>query len=209
MVHIIDQCIAVLQETATAQTNPHNFSKREAVLLLAHLVGDLHQPLHVGSPYLTLQGELAIPTADDLHAGRILASEGGNKLHINGTGDVMHSYWDADVVEAAMRATKTKTPADLALALLLAHPRPTPLFGDLPAMVNGWADESLEAARVAMQGLDIAPQNNSLTDANGGKTTGWSVTVPELYPQIGADVASERLLLAGKRLAALLQATLK
>jgi len=35
--------------------------KREALFLLAHLVGDLHQPLHVGAVYLDKDGNLVDP----------------------------------------------------------------------------------------------------------------------------------------------------
>ena len=46
IVHILKQCIAVLKGARGASANPHNFSQREALLLLVHLIGDLHQPLH-------------------------------------------------------------------------------------------------------------------------------------------------------------------
>ncbi len=47
VVHAIAQCIAILEGTAT----PSDFSKQQAVRWLVHLVGDMHQPLHVTSGY--------------------------------------------------------------------------------------------------------------------------------------------------------------
>jgi len=45
VVHAIGQCIAILEGSAT----PSDFSKQQAVRWLVHLVGDMHQPLHVTS----------------------------------------------------------------------------------------------------------------------------------------------------------------
>ena len=38
--------------------------KREALLLLAHYVGDIHQPLHVGAVYLDAAGDIVDPAQD-------------------------------------------------------------------------------------------------------------------------------------------------
>jgi hypothetical protein len=43
--------------------------KKEALFLLAHLVGDLHQPLHVGPVYLDGNGQLVNPDQGGLDAG--------------------------------------------------------------------------------------------------------------------------------------------
>ncbi|HEX7647953.1 MAG TPA: S1/P1 nuclease [Noviherbaspirillum sp.] len=51
IVHAIDAAILVLQDQPS--NVPFNFaSKKEALMLIAHFVGDLHQPLHVGAIYL-------------------------------------------------------------------------------------------------------------------------------------------------------------
>ena len=47
IVHAIRRCVAILE----APTAPDNFSKRQAVRWLVHLIGDLHQPMHVTSGY--------------------------------------------------------------------------------------------------------------------------------------------------------------
>lgn len=204
VVHIVQQCIAVLGGNQNPDSNPHHFSQREALLLLVHLVGDLHQPLHVGTVYLTQDGVVQTPTAAQLKA---LGTVGGNSLFINGKEGNLHAYWDSNVVEAAMHASKTTTPQALADALLKGKPRPTPLKGDLAPQVLAWADESLDAAEIAYHGVGYSAHREFVH----GKYTekGWAVTLPANYAQVTNDIARERLLLAGKRLAALLQLLLK
>ncbi|MHC2463360.1 S1/P1 nuclease [Bradyrhizobium embrapense] len=56
IVAAINAAIAVLQD----RPSPPPFriaTKAEALFLLSHLIGDLHQPLHVGAVYLDLQGQ--------------------------------------------------------------------------------------------------------------------------------------------------------
>jgi S1/P1 Nuclease len=51
VVHILGDAILVLK--GQPSSNPaHNITKREALFILAHMVGDIHQPLHVGAAYV-------------------------------------------------------------------------------------------------------------------------------------------------------------
>ena len=57
VVHAINACVAVLQ----GHPAPAPFkiaSQKEALMLLVHFVGDLHQPLHVGAIYLNAEGKV-------------------------------------------------------------------------------------------------------------------------------------------------------
>src|SRR5262249_7358378 len=85
VVHAIDACIAVLQGKPAPQ--PFDIaSKKEALMLLVHFVGDLHQPLHVGAEYLSAKGAAIEPAANhvdpktDTHGGNSIAP-GSNNLH--------------------------------------------------------------------------------------------------------------------------------
>ena len=78
IVSAINTAIAVLKD----QPSPAPFSindKKEALFLLAHFLGDLHQPLHVGAVYLDASGNLVNP---DGPGGLDPATEtaGGNRL---------------------------------------------------------------------------------------------------------------------------------
>src|SRR5713226_7176217 len=46
VVHTINRCIRILEGSSEP-----NFSKLQALRFLVHLVGDIHQPLHVGTGY--------------------------------------------------------------------------------------------------------------------------------------------------------------
>src|SRR3977135_2242297 len=62
LVAAIGAAIAVLTDKPVPP--PFAFSikgKREALLLLTHFIGDLHQPLHVGAVYLDNNGQLVDP----------------------------------------------------------------------------------------------------------------------------------------------------
>lgn len=67
--------------------------RKIALMLLAHLVGDLHQPLHVGAAYLDSQGRLADPDRAGASAGAAWGTRGGNWIEI--AGGSLHSEWDA------------------------------------------------------------------------------------------------------------------
>lgn len=111
----------------------HFASKREALLLLAHFVGDLHQPLHVGAVYLDSDAR----ETGDSGAETI----GGNSLFVSPGGDNLHHVWDA-VPDAP--------PTNEAIAqACLISPLPNPT----PQPPEAWANESVAAARTAYDGM--------------------------------------------------------
>src|SRR2546428_4806928 len=80
VVHMINYCIAVLKG-AEPENNLRKITKPVAVILLAHYVGDIHQPLHVGAEYFDEAGRAVDPDKGQLY----LADEGGNTfaLHLS------------------------------------------------------------------------------------------------------------------------------
>src|SRR5207249_7366144 len=73
IVHMIPFCIDVLQGRISEQ-NERKITKPVALILLAHCVADIHQPLHVGAQYFDEQGRFAEPEKNKA----ALADEGGN-----------------------------------------------------------------------------------------------------------------------------------
>ena len=65
-------------------------SKKEALVLLTHLAGDVHQPLHVGAVYLDGQGIVRDPGTEAVATP--MNTRGGNSLL--GTGGNLHHQWD-------------------------------------------------------------------------------------------------------------------
>ena len=89
IVAAVGAAIRVLQGRAA----PAPFSikdQREALLLLTHLVGDLHQPLHVGSLYLDAAGHAVDPDRGGFDPDT--STRGGNQLLAGG--HVLHREWD-------------------------------------------------------------------------------------------------------------------
>lgn len=154
-------------------------SKREALLLLTHFVGDLHQPLHVGAVYLD-----ASTSAETDDTG--LETIGGNALLLTpGSTDNLHHKWDTI-------SKATPTPQAVAQACLLA-----PLPNPTPEPVENWASESVAAAKVAYADMrftrDVEP------DA-------WDIQFDDeaRYSQNTRNVQNQQVIKGGARLAALL-----
>ena len=60
IVHMISYCVAVLRGEIPEE-NPRKITKAVAIILLAHYVGDIHQPLHVGAQYFDQSGRPVNP----------------------------------------------------------------------------------------------------------------------------------------------------
>lgn len=136
IVQSLKQAIAVLQGKTDAASNPHNFTKRQALLLIAHMTGDIHQPLHVGAAFIGKDGTFVVPQKhEDVDSLNIYDSRGGNNLLLDndklallvpGLNDDLpegakkwktrpfHSYWDGTAVNYAMRRISVKTPEEFA-----------------------------------------------------------------------------------------------
>ncbi len=90
------ECVRVLRGRSSA------FTPREALRMLAHLVGDMHQPLHVGNAFVSAARPLRFVPPDGPTGWR--TTSGGNAL-VYGPQDRfnLHSYWDTHIVNLAMR----------------------------------------------------------------------------------------------------------
>jgi len=111
IVQIATTAIRVLQGRAPNNA-PATLNQRSALWLLAHLVGDLHQPLHVGAIYFDNSCEQIVDPnvagagQPNFGIGTTLAStRGGNDLKTGSTSSRrnLHGYWDSGTVTGAMR----------------------------------------------------------------------------------------------------------
>jgi hypothetical protein len=81
IVQTLKQAIAVLQGKDTPGTNPHKFTKRQALILITHMTGDIHQPLHVGAAFVGKDGKFVVPqTRAEIDESAIFDSRGGNNF---------------------------------------------------------------------------------------------------------------------------------
>jgi hypothetical protein len=94
------QCIAVLQGKGDSTTNPHNFTPRQALLILTHLAGDIAQPLHVGAGFVGKDGKFVVPTQAQLDAGEAFDARGGNNLLLD---DVKLTATSDQLIPAALK----------------------------------------------------------------------------------------------------------
>ena len=160
--------------------------QREALLLLVHYLGDVHQPLHVGAVYLDLQGGVVDPAQGTFDPAT--STQGGNTivtLHVatNRRSDNFHSTWDA--IPASLQSSHI----DAAwLALARAVP---PTRGAIEGWSTTWADGTLTQARDAIKGLTFGAQD-------AGR---WTVPLDGRYDDAMAPVKKRLLTKAGARLA--------
>jgi hypothetical protein len=204
VVHILRQCIFVLKGQAGRDTNPHNFTPREALLLLAHLMGDLHQPLHVGVAYVSDKNVFVVPqSAQAIDGITIFSTYGDNDLLLNDR--PLHAFWDTCAVEDAMRRARARTAQELAASLMQAAPDMPIVTGDVTKWPARWATETLGSAKSAHAGLSI---DGRIERFHGSRETRalWVVLAPADYEETAAALTAAQLTRAGYRLAAVLEA---
>jgi hypothetical protein len=220
IVHTINICIRTLQ----GQMDPaHPLSKRNALRLLVHFVGDLHQPLHVGSGYIdeTVPDQIKISTDGKSILTKHLESDrGANQLIIDRDRANLHSFWDFGLVNELMKATHRETSDDLA-RLLEEEVTPQPDWdpkGPVATWAAQWATDSLRVSREqAYRGVQIVGRRTISVLKDGepviqdGKIVMqvvYDIKRPDDYLAVNREVVKQQLAKAGYRLAKLLDAIL-
>jgi hypothetical protein len=203
IVHILRQCILVLKGSMTRDSNPHEFTAREALLLLTHLMGDLHQPLHVGVAYVSDKSAFVVPTSDEAVDGvTIFNTFGDNDLLLRG--HPLHAFWDTRAVEDAMQRAGDRTPAEFAASLMRAPPDLPIVTGDVTKWPARWATETLGVSRAAHAPLLLGERREAGRSREPHAV--WSVSAPEDYEADAAKTTAAQLTRAGYRLASVLEA---
>jgi hypothetical protein len=181
LVAAIGAAIAVLSDKPIPPPFPFALKdKKDALMLLAHLVGDLHQPLHVGSVYLDENGNRVDPSGPETEtAGANLIQD----QNIN-----LHHEWDD--IPTDLGDASTHELMDMARAT----PQTQGPVTDLPSI---WASESLSVARSAFDGL---------TFQRGEPPFKWKVAFDnhEAYLQKMDAIKRQQLAKGGARLAEIL-----
>jgi hypothetical protein len=166
--------------------------KKEALLMIAHLVGDLHQPLHVGAVYLRPDGSVTDPdTPPNQNPSSIEknnATRGGNDILIEGSSS-LHAMWDDVPHDWGRNATPE----------LLAKAKAVPLSKAQVDMLGAlWAGESVRLSHDAFTGLTFGARNDQ------GK---WPATADNafLYRTKLENMQRQQIIKGGARLAELLR----
>ncbi|HYS49972.1 MAG TPA: S1/P1 nuclease [Xanthobacteraceae bacterium] len=189
----------------------------EAVWLLAHLVGDIHQPLHVGAKYFDQSCETSVdpnvvgggPPKFGIGT-TVMPTVGGNLIHLVAPAPAvpvalnLHFYWDGPSVFAAMRTAGLAGPEqDFAKLLATAPPAGWESVGPPQNWAAQWATEILPLAREAHDRLTIRKSTKPVP-FTGGCT--WETALDAKYQEFAEQYARTQLAKAGFRLAALFKA---
>jgi hypothetical protein len=179
------------------------FTKREALRLLAHLVGDVHQPLHVGAAYVSAEAPLRFVVPEGSTGWRMTL--GGNALRY-GPQDAfnLHSYWDSRAVNLAMQNETAPAYATRLFAELGVMP-PWRNTGDVESWPERWVNEALEYARDAHLSLTLVAYLGP--DAEKRTPHRWRIEPPDAaYDDFARSRVRVQLGKGGYRLAATLRA---
>jgi hypothetical protein len=228
IVHMMRYCIAVLQGSEP-ENNARKVTKPIAVILLAHLVGDIHQPLHVGAQYFDANGNPANPE----NGGEIFPDEGGNSLRLKLADRVprkrlpkFHGYWDMNAVLANLPQFPDTMPkeerqakmnaAEKELIDRLAREEPKnwrpPAEMKVSDYPEAWANEILPVARQAHERLryqHVTPRLDHDKMVAEGELVEQPMPDGLSYRKWSARVVLEEMQKAGWRLADLLEKALR
>ena len=203
VVQMLRQCIMVLRGDESPGSNPHGLSKRQALLLMTHLAGDIHQPLHVGAAYLDTDNHFVVPaSAAAIDEASIFSTQGDNFL-LKGGGP-LHGYWDSQAVRLAMTTVHATTPAAFARALIAQSSPVRPNQGDVTDWPAQWATETVLLSQRAHAG--VRPLSRQMVQDRGGSShNAWPVATPKDYTTTAREIAHDQLWAGGKRLAEVLE----
>lgn len=236
IVQTLKQAIAVLQGRDDEAGNPHHFSQRQALRLVVHLVGDIHQPLHVGAAYVGRAGGFVVPERDgQVDAVDMFDARGGNNLLLD---DARMGAAGARLIPPPPPRPANEPPA--------WTPPPSPAqsfhtywdttvvdyaFRRSGARTPAQFAQAMIAAQPEVAANTGAPVSwpyqwaddglavaklayagvtpgpiGHQTGRNGATYAVWALTVPDDYPLPSSAIARTQLTRAGYHLAALLRA---
>jgi len=163
--------------------------KQEALLMLSHYVGDIHQPLHVGAVYLDATGREVDPDRDAFDPQT--NTRGGNRLldRATGTRVPMHTEWDG--IPAKLHADRLRRSGSIRAR------RIAPLEGAAIDWPKAWADQALRTSHAVFNGVDFGAEDPA--------TQTWTITLPAGYAALRQRIQREQLIIAGARLAQVLE----
>jgi hypothetical protein len=200
VIHAIEGCIRTLESSAPA---PNDLTKVQALRLLVHFVGDIHQPLHCGTGFYSFtDGEAARLVTVPAEAIGKPSDRGGNLLFYDSSPiDQLHALWDRVLVENIDHDIDYRVLADYLRRNYL--PKVTQITpGDYHLWARVWAIDSVKVANLAYSGIKFGVAE---FDANG-RPTSIAVTLPANYIEVNRARAAQQLVKAGVHLAQLLNA---
>ncbi len=196
VVHILNGCITVLEGGEY-----EGLDQKDALRYMIHLVGDIHQPLHVIAGYYDLSdpahpkllAKIAKPDAD-------VSDAGGNALYYSKS-DELHAFWDTNLVNAVFA---TSDPTVLANKILQgADTNAAKATGNRSTWAAKWAGESMAKATATYADINFG---EATVDAHDDLKMMNITLKPSTqdYRTKNTPIIKDQLLKAGVRLAQLL-----
>ena len=193
VIQALNHCVNLIRQKKTDALVP---DEAVALALVMHFVGDIHQPLHTTARY----------NHDAKPGDKYKDDAGGNGVTLTNLVDTtwpnLHTFWDEAYrryydkgeVKAEPRLNESDAPNSPALKEWLARLKPAKPEGepDVHLDVTAWVKESHVIACSQVYGTLGAPY--------GAK----NVALQEDYVKAGTQTARRQLVVAGYRLAALL-----
>lgn len=193
VVHAIKRCVAILER---ADNRPEDFTRPQALRLLVHFVGDIHQPLHCGTGFYDLS-DLSHPvliTDPHLCTGKP-NDRGGNDLFFSSDpNQELHALWDESLVFAIRNSADYRSLADW----LDSNQSVSPTAGNYHTWPEQWAVDSVQQARKAYQNISFKIATTA------GQRLRITAQLPTGYIDDNRSLAATQLAKAGLHLAQLL-----
>lgn len=184
VVSAINAAIIVLQGGPAPA--PFTFAnKKEALTVLAHYAGDIHQPLHVVAIYLDPEGNVVDPDSGTYDPAT--KTDGGNKIEDGSI--ALHKEWDT--IPASMDA------AHLSAARMAAVRKVPVSASPVSEWAAEWATDTIATGKAAFKGLKFGKEDSKHQ---------WQVRLPPNYSTSKTAIQCEQLIKAGAHLGQLLQA---
>jgi len=211
VVHLINACIRALQNNPDPD---HPLSRRNALRMLVHLVGDLHQPLHVGSGYINENGPnntIVIVRDPNSVSSSTPSDRGANALIIDGREKNLHSFWDGDLVHL-LRSQKHQPNASALAQFLKNTVTPKPewnALGPIETWASQWATDSLKVSVTETFATVRITRKRVVTATSHGQRitkTVYDIRRGNNYNNNNVPVVRNQLAKGGFRLAKLLDA---
>jgi hypothetical protein len=160
----LGKCIAMLESADTSAQMDHH---AVALKFLIHLVGDIHQPLHVACGYYEWNEDVVVMDAATVKSKSLPDDRGGNYL-LTGSTD-LHAIWDSDLVFIQVGKHSAVPAATVAANLapdLTANFMTVPT-SDYHGWPAAWAADSAKAAKQAYAPIQVPVISSAHPNANG------------------------------------------
>ncbi|HEX3279755.1 MAG TPA: S1/P1 nuclease [Pyrinomonadaceae bacterium] len=220
IVHMLNVCIRTLQGHPDAN---HPLTKRNALRLIVHFLGDLHQPLHVGCGYIDVNGPnhtiVIVRDPAIIRREHLPSDKGANDLVIDGDRSNLHSFWDFTLVTSLMNAVGQELTSESLGTFLQQHVKPKASWnphGPIAGWAAEWATDSLRQSRDhTYQSVKITGQRRIpvlshgepvVKDGQPVMQTVFDITRAPNYEAVNRELVRQQLAKAGYRLAKLLDA---